>query len=353
MPETTPQDLSREIERLWARVGTTTAAAASAGEIAATPDARAVVGAEVAWETVALLKRQSRERERSWQAASAAHGETARVLRERLDAAEAELSRRRESESGDEELRLLETLDARERVEAAQKAMAAAQARHDEERGILEDALRSLRDRLAAEAARARAAEQRWQERELERETELRELRLLADSRREEGADANRRAQAAREGVAQAKDALERTLAELLLERRRREESEREVADARRRVDELQAHVEQLAKLWEEERGQWRALWERERAAWEERRAELARLEDAAAREREAWRAERQAEAKSRAERGAPPSEPPPPAPSAPADAAPPAAPPDPNFVAPVPRDWRRALKDLFPFAVF
>jgi hypothetical protein len=367
MGEATPEDRSREIERLWARVGTALPAASTPGEIAGSLPTQTLAGAELAWDTVSLLKRQQRQREETWERAAAARDESARVLRERLEAAEAELARRRESRTGDEERLLIESLDAQERIEAAQKALLSAGERHDQEREILEGALRGLRERLAAESGRARAAEQRWQERELQRESELRELQILADRRKEDAASAQKQTLAAREGLLKAKDALERTLAELLLERRSRAESERERAAAVKRVDELQAHVEGLQKLWEDERAQWGELWKRERSTWEERRAELARWEDGVRREREEWRAEREAETKAqdaraeemsrRAEEAALAAarvderlrELGPTAPSAESAAAAPAVAPEP---APVPR-WRRALRGLFPFADF
>jgi hypothetical protein len=360
MDETTPEDRSREIARLWARVGTAAPSASSTAEIFATPATETLAGAELAWDTVALMKRQQRQREGTWEAAVAAREEGARVLRERLAAAEAELARRRESEAGDEERILLETLDARERIESAQKAMLAAQQRHDEERTILEDALRSLRERLSAESARARADEQRWSERDLQRENEIRELKIIADRRKEDAATAQLRASEAREGLLKAKDALERTLAELLIERRTRAQSDREREGAQKRVDELQAHVDGLQKLWEEERAQWNALWNRERSAWEDRRAELARWEDNLRAEREAWRAEREAEAQSAGALSAELSRRAEEATQAAARVderlreLSPAAPAEDAVLkaAPAPR-WRRALKTLFPFADF
>jgi len=365
MSETSPEDRSREIERLWARVGTASPAPSSAAEVGASLPTETMAGAELAWDTVSLLKRQSRQREETWERAIAARDEAARVLRERLEAAEAELARRRASEASDEERLLLDSLDARERIESAQKAMIAERDQHETERGILEGALRALRERLAAESGRARAAEQRWQEREHEREIEIRELQTLAARRKEEVADAQKQAIMAREGLLKAKDALERTLAELLLERRSRAESDRERAAALQRVDELQAHVGGLQKLWEDERVQWNELWQRERSAWEERRAELARWEDGVRRERETWRAEREAEMKSqealaadlarRSEEAALAAaryeeklralEP---APAPVPEAAP--APVEPPKPAPL---WRRVFKSLLPFADF
>ena len=63
MAESTPDDLSREIDRLWARVGSLPPEPSSVHAIRASASTDALVGTEVAWETVGILKRQQRQRE--------------------------------------------------------------------------------------------------------------------------------------------------------------------------------------------------------------------------------------------------------------------------------------------------
>jgi hypothetical protein len=340
MAELSPDDLSREIQRLWARVGSASPAASAEAEIAATPSTQAVLGTELAWDAVALLKRQARQREQTWQRAMDARDEAVRVLRERLEAAETELAHRREREEGDEQRILVETLDARAQIEAAQEAARLAQKRHEEETAVLEGFLAALRDRLAATETAARAAEQRAQARESRLSIDLAELQGGAARREVETARAEADARGARAALAEAKEALAAALAELLIERQTRAQAERDRDAAQRRAEELRAHVEGLGKLWEEERAQWHALWERERAG-AERRGDAVR-----------------------------PSEPPP-SPSAPPQEpaaaapheppAPPAAPPGPppDAGAPPPAApggaWStlRALRALLPFAEF
>jgi len=299
MADASPEDLSREIGRLWARVGVLSAATAE--EIPATSVASGVAGAELAWETVAILKRQQRQREETWRGAMDARDEDLRVLRERLAAAEADLAERRGREAADEERLLVESLDARERIETAQKAYAEARARHDEERAILEAALQSLRERFAAEVERGRETERRWQAREQELLIQLQGLQSLAARGEKEAGLAQSEARGARASLAEAKDALERALAELIRERHERADADREREAALRRVGEFQEQINGLSKLWDEERAQWRALWERERAGWETRRAELARADDSLKEERASWRREREAGEKSSA----------------------------------------------------
>lgn len=298
MADFTPEDLSREIDRLWARVGSASTEPSSAASVHATPSTGAYAGAEVAWETVGLLKRQQRQREATWQAAIEARDEAARVLRARLEAAEAELARHRQRAEGEDERMLVDALDARQKVETAAKALQLAESRHAEERAALEGMLQNLRERLAAESARGRGAEQRWESREQQYLLDLKELQALAARREKETAESGKAVRALELSLAEAKNALEKTLAELLVERKERERAHGEREAALKKVDELRAHVDELSKIWDEERAQWRELWDRERSTWETQRTELAHWEENLRRERETWHAELEAKEK-------------------------------------------------------
>ena len=292
MADYTPDDLSREIDRLWARVGTASPEPSSAASIPASPSVGATVGAEIAWETVALLKRQQRQGEAAWRQAMDARDEALRVLRARLETAEQELSTLRARAEGEDERSLVETLDARQKIEAAQKSVALAEGRHADERAALEGALQSLRERLAAETARARVAEQRWQAREQQYLIDLKQLQDLAARREKEAAAGDKSVRSLEAGMGEAKNALEKTLGELLLERKESERARAEREAALKKVGELRAHVDELSRIWEEERAQWRELWDRERSSWETKRVELAQWEENLRREREAWHAD-------------------------------------------------------------
>jgi hypothetical protein len=300
--DSTPDDLSREIDRLWARVGSASVPASSASGVPSTATAGATIGAEVAWETVGLLKRQARQREDAWRQTMEARDEALRTLRARLETAETELGRLRARAEGEDERSLVDSLDARQTIETAQRALALAESRHADERLALEGALQSLRERIAAETARSRSAEQRWQAREQQYLLDLKELQGLA-ARREGAAGAAEKDVRARDAsLAEAKNALQKTLAELLLERKERERAHGEREAALKKVDELRVHVDELSKIWEEERAQWRELWDRERSTWETQRGELAHWEENLRREREAWHAELQVKEKTHLE---------------------------------------------------
>jgi sugar lactone lactonase YvrE len=291
----TPDDLSREIDRLWARVGSTSVEPSSASGVPATPSTGGMLGAEAAWETVALLKRQQRQSEASWRQTMQARDEAVRVLRARLESAETALASYSARAENEDERMLVETLDAKQKVETAAKALALAEARHAEERKGLAETMQALRERLAAESARARASEQRWESREQQYLLDLKELQGLAARREKDAGAAEKSQRAAEASLAEAKNALEKTLAELLLERRERERAHGEREAALKNVEELRAHVDELSKIWDEERAQWKELWDRERSSWESRRGELAKWEEDLRREREAWHAELQA----------------------------------------------------------
>ncbi|MDD5303787.1 MAG: hypothetical protein PHS14_11850, partial [Elusimicrobia bacterium] len=115
----------------------------------------------------------------------------------------------------------------------------------------------------------------------------------------QEAAQADQAVSALKGSLAEAKNALEKTLAELLLERHERVRVEEERARALKKTDEVEAHFTDLQKLWEEERAQWRELWDRERSTWEAQRQELAQWEETLRREREAWHSELQEKEKS------------------------------------------------------
>jgi hypothetical protein len=85
----------------------------------------------------------------------------------------------------------------------------------------------------------------------------------------------------------EAKNAIEKTLAELLRERQVRQETEKERVQAVKKVEEIQGHLENLEKIWDEERAQWKELWQRERSGWENQKTEFSAWEQKLRKERE------------------------------------------------------------------
>lgn len=282
-----PEDLNREIERLWARLGSVSADSAPPS---APPSASA--GAELAWETASMLKLQQRRREAAMNEALEAKEQALKHWRARAEELQAEADELRARAEGGDELVFARLLDAQQKLEAAAAALEAERATHAEERRFLQAALDQARARVAAEAARAREAEDLWTKRETQHLVDLKDVQASAERRQKEAAQADASVAALKGSLSEAKNALEKTLAELLLERRERSRVEEERGRAVKKAEELQAHFDDLQKLWEEERAQWRELWDRERSTWEAQRQELAQWEESLRREREAWHAE-------------------------------------------------------------
>jgi len=285
-----PDDLHKEISRLWEKVGAaTTASPADALPPTSAPLATAN---DVAWETVAMMKSQYRRQERRWGEVLEAREQALSALKERQAALEKEVTSLRLRVRADDELVVAEVLDVGSRLEAAQKALEAERAGHEEERRRLKDLLDAARESAGAEGARWREEERRWQKKEQQYLLDLRELQALSARRQEESQQADDSVRRLSEGLKDAKSALEKTLAELLRERRVRQESEEERAKAVKRIAEVEQHFEELSRIWEEERSQWRELWDRERSAWETQRLEFSAWEENLRREREAWHAD-------------------------------------------------------------
>ena len=241
-----------------------------------------------------MLKTQQRRRESAMSAALEAKEQSLAHWRARAEALQAESAELRQRAEGSDERVFKELIDAQHRLENAVRALQVERAEHEEERRRIEAALEEAQARVAAEAARAREAEARWMKRDAQSITDLKDVQSSAERRQKEAAQADENARALKGSLGEAKNALEKTLAELLLERKERERVEKERERALKKTDELQTHFDELQKLWDEERAQWRELWERERSTWEAQRQELAQWEETLRREREAWHAELQ-----------------------------------------------------------
>jgi len=281
-----PDELSREIERLWTRLGSVSADAGAPPP----PPASATAGAELAWETVSMLKTQQRRREAAMSEAIEAKEEALKHWRARAEALQTEAADLRGRIDGSGDLVYEQILDAQQRLEAAARAL-----EHERsERRLVEAALEESRARITAEIERAREAEARWAKRETQSLIDLKDIQSSAERRQQEAAQADQMVSALKGSLGEAKNALEKTLAELLLERHERVRVEEERERALKKTGEVEAHFNDLQKLWEEERAQWRELWDRERSTWEAQRQELAQWEETLRREREAWHSDLQ-----------------------------------------------------------
>ena len=85
------------------------------------------------------------------------------------------------------------------------------------------------------------------------------------------------------------KEAVEKTLSELLSERKNRRDDQVKMKDLEGRVKDLTGRLDSAKTNWDAERTQWRELWDRERSVWETHRQEFAVWEERLRSEREAW----------------------------------------------------------------
>ncbi|MDA8131754.1 MAG: hypothetical protein M0011_09670 [Elusimicrobia bacterium] len=89
--------------------------------------------------------------------------------------------------------------------------------------------------------------------------------------------------------LADSKEAVEKTLAELLAERKNRRDDQAKMKELEARVKELTGDLSAAKTNWDAERTQWREMWDRERSVWETHRQEFAVWEERLRSEREAW----------------------------------------------------------------
>lgn len=285
-----PEDLEREISRLWARVS----GPGGSPEPSFEPVVPASPGGtgELAWETMSILKRQHNRQSKTWAEMLEAKEQSLRIARERLAKAETDLAGLRARLDGEDKRVMAEVMDAQSRVQEAHRALQSERARFSADLQSMNELVEEARRAAAADAARFRTEEDRFHKREQQYLIDLAELQSLAARRQEEAGKSEDSAKLLQTGLKEAKNALEKTLAELLRERKIREESEAERAKALQKVSEVEKHFDELSRIWEEERGQWRELWDRERSTWESKRQELTAWEETLRREREAWTAQ-------------------------------------------------------------
>lgn len=290
----TPDEIHRELDKLWSKVtaGAPPAAPASPWPPSATEyslhDAPAITR-EVTLETLSLVKKQHRaEVLRLSQLLELKSGSLAEML-ERLRQTTAELDRLRRREERVEEVATQAAMSYSAELEAAQGAQRSAQERLQEEEGRLRAVADETRRRLGSEEIRWRALQSDWTEREQEYLMRLRELEARAEKEREQAAAAQGHEKRALSDLDEAKTAVESSLSQLLVERREREEAEKERGRALQRVKDIEERMNELQNIFTEERRQWQELWDRERSSWEAKKAEMSTWEERVRQDKESF----------------------------------------------------------------
>lgn len=282
-----PEELDKELEGLWAKVG-------AGSEPGIPPQTFTPIGMtqEFSLETIALLKRQHHEATRRWTEILESKERQLATLKNRLEAVEAERNQL-EASARDQDARYFgRHLEVQAELEAGLKGLEAERQSQARELASHEAILKATRERLAAETARFKKETESWLKREERYLLDLKELQADAARYQQEAGRSAEMARSQSDGIKDAKSSLENALSELTRERETREDAEKERIKAMKKVAEVESHIAELSKIWDEERAQWRELWDRERSTWETQRTEFSSWEENLRKEREAWQAE-------------------------------------------------------------
>ncbi len=232
-------------------------------------------GLSASWEAALTLRRRHKKEMEELSTLLAAREETLRASMRRGQDLERLLREARQDVRVAENQSLASAIETQARLEAAMKAFREERERLEAEQATLKAMFEQSRKRIQSMESRFALEEKAWRDKEKDYAGELSRLEEKLSQTSETSRTKSQETERISAGLKEAKSALEKTLGELLREREAREQAEHERRDALKKVDELERHVEELAKIWEEERSEWRELWERERSSWQEKRLEL------------------------------------------------------------------------------
>lgn len=284
--------LNRELAELWQRVRLSEPGPEASELGIPASSAGGPSSSSEMTQTLLFLKRQHEREAGRWEELVAAKDRALRELSGRLKAAEGELldvterSRHQESRLLDEVLKLSLKLEEFDRAAGGQRE------HWEREVQVLKGALGAARQALASELVRRRETEAEAAAKEGEDLAQIRELEASCARLAEDSRTRQEKTNELLANLKEAESAIQKTLVELLEERRSRHAAEEERRKALEKVAEVESHFKELSKLWEEERSQWRELWDRERSTWETQRSEFAAWEGKLRGERETWQQE-------------------------------------------------------------
>lgn len=286
----TPDDLQRELDRIWRNV-----TAPAEGPYPSMPSAPPLESSsfvqEATREAIDLIRSRHAVELRRVNEMLEAKERSAREMSERLAAAERQLMELKRAQGKEDERVRREVLGVAAQAERAQKAFEAEQIRLREEEKLLRSIAEETRKQLAGERARWEELQRQWAEREQQYLIDLKGLQTLVERLQRESGQKGGESLRLNASLGEAKTAIEKTLGELLTERKAREASDKERDAALKRVKEVEEHFQELQNLWQEERKQWAELWERERSRWEGQKQEFSSWEEKVRKDREEWHA--------------------------------------------------------------
>ncbi|MCX5790169.1 MAG: hypothetical protein NTX64_16925 [Elusimicrobia bacterium] len=277
-------DLQAELDRLWSKVNSEPdrdpPPLPSSGEVDAPIR-------EASLEALHLVRRQRETESAELKHLLALKEQAASEASERLKIVQAENIRLRQQLNRRERASLDEAVALSAKLEESKAGLRAQEDRFSQEERVLRDIAEKTRQQLAAETARWRELEHQWGQREQQYLLEIKEAQALLSRAEQAAGQADGRSRKSFDDLRTAKGAVEATLGELLKERQLRDAADKERARALEKVAEVEAHFDELQKLWREERQQWQELWDREHASWDARKQELSGWEERLRKERE------------------------------------------------------------------
>ncbi len=247
---------------------------------------------QVAWDALSLVRQKSRREAEELSELLSSRYKALEESRQREAILKGEIQNLKSELSGQEAAILSGGLEAEGKIEAALKSIEEERKSHAIEKEKLKSLLAQTRERLSEQQKIIERQEEMWQKKEEEYLQSLREMQALTGRTQKESSTMSSELSKSSQSLREAKTALEKTLAELLEERHRLGEAEKDKAQALKKVSDLEKHLEELSKIWEQERAEWRELWDRERSAWQNQRAELSSWEENLRKERENWHAD-------------------------------------------------------------
>jgi len=264
------KDLDRHINELWRKV--------SGGDYAPEapvlpPDMRQAHG-----ETLRFLRENFSKAETEWKTLLAAKDAQLRDLASQLDETKLHLEEVKQRWADARENALNQEMATALNLEESKKLLDAQKNNHVREIGLLKEVLERSKVEMVTLQERVDA---------LRRERD--EWRKKFDGLAVEKANLADGNAGFAARLAEAREAVERTLAELLAERRGRQGDQTKIKGLESQAAELAKNLENAKANWDAERIQWRELWDRERSVWETHRQEFAVWEERLRSEREAW----------------------------------------------------------------
>lgn len=229
-------------------------------------------------ETVRFLRENFSKAESDWKTLLTAKDSQIRDLNSQLEEMRAHLGELRQHYQEAREKMLNEEMSVALNLEESRQVLETQKKQHAREITLLKELLERTKTEMLSLQGRIdalRAERDEWRE------------KFMTLSSDKAGLDDVKAGLEAKLG--DSKEAVEKTLAELLSERKNRRDDQAKMKEMEARIKDLTGQLSSAKSDWDAERTQWRELWDRERSVWETHRQEFAVWEERLRAEREAW----------------------------------------------------------------